>query len=83
MVNDEERVSEQEMRSEVAFAGAVASFVHNRSLPEGCDGIMNGNSIDIPLTRAATIQDTTTVAPLIPMTIGGNHPAFGKRLNLG
>lgn len=83
MVNDEERVSEQEMRSEVAFAGAVASFVHNRSLPEGCDGIMNGNSIDIPLTRAATIQDTTTVAPLIPMTIGEIIQPLEKGLILG
>lgn len=68
MINDEERVSEQEMRSEAAFAGAVASFVHNRSLPEGCEGVMNGNKIELPLTRA--VQDTATVAPLVPMTIG-------------
>lgn len=67
-----EPVAESEMRIESAFAGAVASFVHNRSLPEGCEGIMNGNSIEIPLTRAGSsiIQDTSTVGPLIPITIG-------------
>lgn len=63
-----EPVSEQEMRAEMAFAGAVASFVHNRALPEGAEGIMDGNTMQIPLTRA--IQDTTSAAPLVPMTIG-------------
>lgn len=64
------QVPEQEMRAEAVFAGAVASFVHNRSLPEGCEGVMNGNTIEVPLTRADTIQDSTTVTPLIPLTIG-------------
>jgi len=61
---------EQEMKAEAVFAGAVASFVHNRSLPEGCEGVMNGNTIEVPLTRADTIQDSSTVTPLIPLTIG-------------
>lgn len=64
------QVPEQEMRAEAVFAGAVASFVHNRSLPEGCEGVINGNTLEIPLTRADTIQDSTTVTPLIPLTIG-------------
>lgn len=65
-----EQPSEQEMRMETAFSGAVAAFVHNRSIPEGCEGLLNGNSLEVPLTRSATIQDTTTIVPLIPMTIG-------------
>lgn len=64
------QVPEQEMRAEAVFAGAVASFVHNRSLPEGCEGVMDGNTIEVPLTRADTIQDSSTVTPLIPLTIG-------------
>lgn len=64
------QVPEQEMKAEAVFAGAVASFVHNRSLPEGCEGVMNGNTIEVPLTRADTIQDSSTVTPLIPLTIG-------------
>ena len=64
------QVPEHEMRAEAVFAGVVASFVHNRSLPEGCEGVMNGNTIEVPLTRADTIQDSTTVTPLIPLTIG-------------
>ncbi|MFV0587382.1 phage major capsid protein [Bacteroides reticulotermitis] len=63
-----EPVSEQVLRSEMAFAGAVAAFYHNRALPEGSEGIMNGNMVDIPLTRA--VQDTASAAPLIPLTIG-------------
>ena len=70
MMNDDECVSEQEMRSEMAFAGAVSSFVHNRALPEGCDGVLNGNTLEVPITRAASIQDSSTVTPLIPLTIG-------------
>lgn len=65
-----EQPSEQEVRIEMAFAGAVNSFVRNRSLPEGCEGIMNGSTIEIPLTRADAIQDASTVTPLIPVTIG-------------
>lgn len=64
------QIPEQEMKAEAVFAGAVASFVHNRSLPEGCEGVMNGNTIEVPLTRADTIQDSSTVTPLIPLTIG-------------
>lgn len=64
------QVPEQEMKAEAVFAGAVDSFVHNRSLPEGCEGVMNGNTIEVPLTRADTIQDSSTVTPLIPLTIG-------------
>lgn len=61
--------TEQEVTNERAFAEAVSAAYNKRSVPEEYRGFMDGNAIDVPVTRAA-IQDSSTVTPLIPMTIG-------------
>lgn len=58
----------QETTLERAFGDVVIGIVKNRAISPECAPIVNGNEIDIPLTR--DIQDSTTVTPLIPLTIG-------------
>jgi HK97 family phage major capsid protein len=53
---------------ERAFTGAVCAIVRNVPIPEECAGFVDNKEISIPSTRA--VQDTTSVAPLIPLTIG-------------
>lgn len=60
--------SERERTEERAFAEAVTAIYRGGNLPEGAEDFVLGNEIIVPDTRA--IQDTTTVAPLIPLTIG-------------
>ncbi|MCP3893900.1 MAG: phage major capsid protein [Bacteroides sp.] len=62
--------TEQEVTNERAFAEAVSAAYNKRSVPEEYRSFMDGNAIDVPVTRAASIQDSSTVTPLIPMTIG-------------
>lgn len=62
--------SEQEVTNERAFSEAVAAAYNKRSVPEEYRSFMDGNAINVPVTRAAAIQDSTTVTPLIPLTIG-------------
>lgn len=62
--------SEQEVTNERAFSEAVAAAYNKRSVPEEYRSFMDGNAINVPVTRAAALQDSTTVTPLIPLTIG-------------
>lgn len=62
--------SERELSEERAFAEAVAAIYRGTSIPDECTTFVNDRVIEVPETRAATIQDTSTIAPLIPMTIG-------------
>ena len=62
--------TEQEVTNERAFSEAVAAAYNKRSVPEEYRSFMDGNTIDIPVSRSAAIQDSTTVTPLIPLTIG-------------
>lgn len=62
--------TEQEVTNERAFAEAVSAAYNKRSVPEEYRGFMDGNAIDVPVTRAAAVQDSGTVTPLIPLTIG-------------
>lgn len=61
-------VNEKEQRRELLFARAITAFVQNRAMPEECAGMIDGNTIEIP--RYRDVQDSTTVTPLIPLTIG-------------
>lgn len=63
-----EEPTEQETSNERAFAEAVTALVRRRTLPEGSEGFIMGEEINVPLNRS--VQDTATVAPLIPLTIG-------------
>lgn len=60
--------TEREQTEERAFAEAVTAIFRGRPMPEGCEDFVIGNEIVVPNTRA--IQDTATVAPLVPVTIG-------------
>lgn len=60
--------TEREQIEERAFAEAVTAVYRGRPIPEGCEDFIVGNEIQVPVTRA--VQDTATVAPLIPVTIG-------------
>lgn len=60
--------AEREQTEERAFAEAVTAIYRGRPTPEGCESFMSGNEIVVPNTRA--IQDTASVAPLVPVTIG-------------
>lgn len=60
--------TEREQSEERAFAEAVTAIYTRRSIPKGCEDFVSGNEIVVPATRA--IQDTASVAPLIPVTIG-------------
>lgn len=65
-----EQPTEQEETHERAFASAVYNIVNKRAMPEDYAAFADANGLEVPVTRAATIQDTSTVTPLIPMTIG-------------
>lgn len=63
-----EQPSEQETTNERAFAEVVTAIYKKRALPDYSESFVEGENINIPLERS--IQDTSTVAPLIPLTIG-------------
>ncbi|WP_106831160.1 phage major capsid protein [Parabacteroides pacaensis] len=62
--------NERESNEERAFAEAVTAIYRGVTTPEECEAFVRDRVIDVPVTRAAAIQDTSTVTPLIPMTIG-------------
>lgn len=62
----------REITEERAFADAVYHIVEKRAMPEDYATFTGSNGIEVPLTRSegSSIQDSTTVTPLIPLTIG-------------
>lgn len=61
-------VSQQEISQERAFAQTIAAMHGKCEIPEECRSLVNGTDMDIPINR--DIQDTASVQPLIPLTIG-------------
>jgi len=57
-------------RSETVFAEAVYAMVNKRSVPEAMQNMVNGSAIEIPMTRASSIQDSASAEALVPLTIG-------------
>lgn len=64
--------SEEEASNERTFARIVDAIYRRKPLDPELESIVaNGNELDIPRTRSeATIQDTASAQPLIPLTIG-------------
>jgi HK97 family phage major capsid protein len=61
-------VSQQEISQERAFAQIVAAMHGKSEMPEECRSLVNGTDMDIPVNR--DIQDTTSAANIVPLTIG-------------
>lgn len=59
--------SDQQMTAERAFCGALCDLYKKRSVSEDAESFMEGYNLLVPATRS--VQDSTTVAPLVPMTI--------------
>lgn len=55
--------------AERAFTDAVVSLHRKAPAPEGTEAFLRDGTIEIPLNRAAAIQDTASVAPIVPLTI--------------
>lgn len=58
---------DQQMSAERAFIDALIALKQQRNIPDAAADFMSGCDIIIPATRS--IQDSSTVTPLIPMTI--------------
>lgn len=63
-----EQFSEQEVSNERAFAEVVTALVRHITVPEVANDFLVEGKINVPLNRS--VQDTSTAAPLIPLTIG-------------
>ena len=63
-----EQPSEQEASHERAFAETVTALVRRTAMPEVSNDFLIEGQINVPLSRS--VQDTSTVSPLIPLTIG-------------
>lgn len=62
--------SQQELSNERAFAQTIAGIYSGSEIPEECRSlIVDGRGIEIPATRDV-IQNTASVQPLVPLTIG-------------
>ena len=63
--------SEKEENLRADFARLVCLVRDRREIPEELRGMVDKNEIVIPLSRAgATITDTSSVAPVVPITVG-------------
>jgi len=80
-LNRGEMPTEQEISNERAFDSIVTSIVRRRDLGEEYATLVKDNTIEIPFTRA--FQDTTSAAPIIPLTIGDVVQPLEKGLILG
>ena len=58
--------SEQQVTTERAFCDALCALYRGQKMSDDAD-FMEGNSMNVPATRA--FQDSTTVTPLVPLTI--------------
>ena len=69
MNQDGQPRTQQELSNERAFAQTVTALYGRGEAPEECRSlIVDGMGIDVPVDRA--IQDTASVQPIIPLTIG-------------
>lgn len=59
--------SEQQVSAERAFVDALVALKQQRNIPEAAEDFMTGYDLVVPSTRS--IQDSTTVTPLVPLTI--------------
>ena len=59
--------TDQQASAERAFCDALCALYKKRSVPEEAESFMEGYNLLVPATRA--VQDSTMVAPLIPLTI--------------
>lgn len=59
--------SEQQVSAERAFVDALVALKQQRNIPEAAEDFMTGYDLIVPSTRS--IQDSTTVTPLVPLTI--------------
>lgn len=59
--------NEQQMTAERAFTDALVALYQKRNIPEVAEDFMSGYNLMVPANRS--IQDSTTVTPLIPLTI--------------
>lgn len=73
-------VTQQELSQERAFAQTIAAMHGKCEFPEECRSLVSGTDMDIPINR--DIQDTTSAANIIPLTIGDIMEPLEKGLIL-